>query len=171
MYIEVIFFFIIRSFYKERCSLIAHTHVLVRATNERFLPVGGNFRVGLASESHWLQPVLVLTIHWWPTPINVGELYHYLCGSMQNCKPKSMRPEPCIVGFVFPLQFGHEWGSHKKEIEEEEYADAFELNAVWMVYYACVVGIWCEAAAMERIRITQIGGGLEERRSRHKEEG
>ena len=36
-------------------------------------------------------------------------------------------------GFRFPLQFGHEWGSHKKEIEEEEYADAFECNVVWIV--------------------------------------
>jgi len=33
-------------------------------TNERFLPAWSTFRVGLASESHWSQPVLVLTIHW-----------------------------------------------------------------------------------------------------------
>jgi hypothetical protein len=32
---------------------------------------GGTFRVGLASEIHWLQPMLVLTVHCWPTPISV----------------------------------------------------------------------------------------------------
>ena len=45
-------------------SLIAHPHLLVQATSERFLPAGSTFRHGLASESHWLQPVLVLTGHW-----------------------------------------------------------------------------------------------------------
>jgi hypothetical protein len=55
-------------------SLIAHAHLLMRATNERFLPVGGSFRVGLASESHWLRPMLVLTIQWWATPTSVGGL-------------------------------------------------------------------------------------------------
>ena len=54
--------------------LIAHPHLLVRATSERFLSIGGTFGVGLASESHWLQLVLVLTVHWWPTPISVGGL-------------------------------------------------------------------------------------------------
>ena len=34
-----------------------------RGTNERG-----------ASESHWLQLVLVLTVHWWPTPVSVGGL-------------------------------------------------------------------------------------------------
>ena len=44
--------------------MIAHPHLLVWATSERFLPTGGTFRVGLASESHWLQLVLVFTVHW-----------------------------------------------------------------------------------------------------------
>jgi hypothetical protein len=44
----------------------------VRATSERFLPTGGTFRASLASESHWLQPMLVLSIHWLPTPVSVG---------------------------------------------------------------------------------------------------
>ena len=42
------------------CSCIAHPHLMVWATSERFLPtlVGwAIFRVGLASESDWLQPV------------------------------------------------------------------------------------------------------------------
>ena len=41
----------------------AHPHLMVRATSERFLPPGATFRVGLASESRWLQPVMVLTVH------------------------------------------------------------------------------------------------------------
>ena len=39
-------------------------HLLVRATGERFLPAGATFKDGLVSESHWLQPVVVLTVHW-----------------------------------------------------------------------------------------------------------
>ena len=30
---------------------------------EWFLPTRATFRVGLASESHWLQPMLVLIVH------------------------------------------------------------------------------------------------------------
>ena len=52
--------------------VMIHTHLLVWATSERFLPAGSLLRVGLASESHWLQPVSVLTVHRWPTPASVG---------------------------------------------------------------------------------------------------
>ena len=57
-------------------KLIAHPHILVRATSERFLPAGATFRVGLASENHWLQPILdqVLNVRWWPAPVCVGGL-------------------------------------------------------------------------------------------------
>ena len=44
--------------------LIAHPRLPVRAINERFLPVWVIFRVGLANESHWLQSVLLLTVHY-----------------------------------------------------------------------------------------------------------
>ena len=37
--------------------LIAFPHILVQATSERFLPTGATFRVGSASESHWLHLV------------------------------------------------------------------------------------------------------------------
>ena len=59
----------------ERCYknpphfIIAHPHLLVLATNERFLPAGATFIFGLANENQWLQPVLVLTVHWWPTSV------------------------------------------------------------------------------------------------------
>jgi hypothetical protein len=49
-------------------------HLLVLAISERFLPTRGTFRVILVSESHWLQPVLVLSIPWWPTPTCVGRV-------------------------------------------------------------------------------------------------
>ena len=55
-------------------GLIAHPHILVQANNERFLQAGATFSPGSASESHWLQPVLVLTVHWWPAPVCVGRL-------------------------------------------------------------------------------------------------
>ena len=48
--------------------------MLVRATSERFLPAGDIFRAILASESHWLQPILVPSVHWWPAPIGVGSV-------------------------------------------------------------------------------------------------
>jgi hypothetical protein len=58
-------------------SLIHSPHMLVRATNERFLLASrGTFRASFASESHWLQPMLVLSVHWWPTPIRVGGLLY-----------------------------------------------------------------------------------------------
>jgi hypothetical protein len=53
---------------------IFSSHMLVLATNERFLPARDTFRVILASESHWLQPILVLYVHWWPTPACVGRI-------------------------------------------------------------------------------------------------
>ena len=51
----------------ERSTHIAHPHLLVRATNERFLSSRTTFRVGLANENHKMQPMLVLTVHWWRT--------------------------------------------------------------------------------------------------------
>ena len=33
---------------------------------EQFPPARATFRSGLASESQWLQPLLVLTVRWWP---------------------------------------------------------------------------------------------------------
>ena len=57
-------------------SLIAHPHLLVRAISERFLPTWAAFRFGSANESHRLQPMLILTVHWWPAPICVGVAIH-----------------------------------------------------------------------------------------------
>jgi hypothetical protein len=54
--------------------LIPSPHMLVANTNERFLPASDTFRVILASESHWLQPLLVLFVRWWPTPAGVGRV-------------------------------------------------------------------------------------------------
>jgi hypothetical protein len=54
--------------------LIPSPHLLVLATNERSLPAGGNFRAILATESRWLQPVLVLSVQWWPAPTSVGRV-------------------------------------------------------------------------------------------------
>ena len=47
---------------------------MVRTTSERFLQAWATFRVGSASESHWLQPMLVLTIHRRPILVCVGGL-------------------------------------------------------------------------------------------------
>ena len=48
--------------------------MLVLATNEQFLVAGGIFRAILANESHWLQPVLVLSVHWWLALTGVGSV-------------------------------------------------------------------------------------------------
>ena len=39
---------------------------------------GATFGAGLASESHWLHLILVLTVHWWPALVCVGGLEVYL---------------------------------------------------------------------------------------------
>ena len=42
------------------------------ATSKRFPPTRATFRSVLASESHWLQPLLVLTVRWWPNTSKCG---------------------------------------------------------------------------------------------------
>ena len=44
-------------------------------TSERFLPSGGAFRAILTSESQLLQPVLVFSVHSWPTPAGAGSVF------------------------------------------------------------------------------------------------
>ena len=52
-------------------------HMLVLVTSERFLPTRVTFRVILARESHRLQPMLVLPVHWWPAPAGVGNVIEW----------------------------------------------------------------------------------------------
>ena len=62
--------------------LIVHPHLLVRATSERFPPARATFKCVVASESHWLQPVLVLTVRWWPGTSKCGRAINrtpYIC--------------------------------------------------------------------------------------------
>ena len=51
---------------------ITHPQLLVHATSERFLQARATFRSYLASESHWLQPLLVLADCWWPDTSKCG---------------------------------------------------------------------------------------------------
>ena len=67
------------------CVVIPSPHLLVLATSERFLPAGGTFRAILANESHWLQPVLVLSVHWWPAPTGVGRVLDAQGTSQYTC--------------------------------------------------------------------------------------
>jgi hypothetical protein len=55
-------------------GLIPSPHLLVLATSERFLLARGTFRIMLVSESHWLQPMLVLPVRWWLAPTGVGRV-------------------------------------------------------------------------------------------------
>ena len=57
-----------------QCELIAHPHLLMQASSDWFLPARTTFRSVLARESHRLQPLLVLTVRWWPTLVSVGGL-------------------------------------------------------------------------------------------------
>ena len=52
--------------------IIVHPHILVRATSEQFPPARVTFRSVSAKESHWLQPLLVLTICWCPDTSKCG---------------------------------------------------------------------------------------------------
>ena len=54
--------------------VITHPQLLVWVASERFLLAWATFRAGLASESHWLQPMLVLTVVWWLALVSVGGL-------------------------------------------------------------------------------------------------
>ena len=54
--------------------VIAHPHLLVWATSERFLPAWVTFGASFVSESHWLQPMPVLTVHYRPALVSVGGL-------------------------------------------------------------------------------------------------
>ena len=60
-------------YYNFAHTLLPSPHL---ATSERFLLARGTFRAILASESHWLQPVLVLSVHWWTTPVGVGRVFN-----------------------------------------------------------------------------------------------
>ena len=71
--------------------LIAHPLLLVQVTSERFLPTWVAFKVGLASESHWLQPVLVFTVHWWLALVSVGGLYAVSSSLSLTCGTKQSR--------------------------------------------------------------------------------
>jgi len=80
-------------------EFIHSPHLLVQATSERFLPAGGTFRVILANESHWLQPMLVLFIHWWPAPTGVGSVldYHTLAKKSSRTRQKAARQIQMII--------------------------------------------------------------------------
>ena len=69
--------------------LIPSPNLLVLATSERFLPARGTFKAILASGSHWLQPVLVLFVHWWLALASVGRALLY-----------GMHDESAFVGCV-----------------------------------------------------------------------
>ena len=82
-------------------TLIHSPHLLKQATSERFVLAWATFTAILASESHWLQPAMVLFVHWWPTPISVGGLLVLV-------------RSPCEKMFV-KLGVGHvAWHSHVK---------------------------------------------------------
>ena len=51
---------------------IAHPHFTGAGYQRTISPTRANFRTGLVSESHWLQPLLVLTVHWWPGTSKCG---------------------------------------------------------------------------------------------------
>ena len=53
-------------------GIIANPHLLVRATSERFPPARATFRSVLANKSQQLQPLLVLTVRWWPGTSKYG---------------------------------------------------------------------------------------------------
>jgi len=74
---------------KKTHQLISHPHLLVRVICERFLHARATFRVGLASESHWLQLVLVLTVHCGWAMMEGGEGGKLLYGAKVNFKERT----------------------------------------------------------------------------------
>ena len=74
---------------------------MVWATNERFLPVGFTFGFDLACERCWLQPVVVLTVRWWPTPVSVGGL---LANPNRGCSHSSHNVFGGHVNILFNVE-------------------------------------------------------------------
>ena len=66
------------------------------ATSERCLLAGGIFRAILVSESHWLQPVLVLSVHWWPAPTCVGRVFTH--------QSRALEYQPGPAGIYIPTR-------------------------------------------------------------------
>ena len=105
-------------------QLVANPHILVQATSERYLPTWATFRVGLASESHRWQLVLVLTIHWWPALVCVGwaiRISHLLCHS---CACVSL----CSSRHLYILQIEPNSRKYLKSISKF-YCPGIEKNA------------------------------------------
>ena len=68
-------------------QLLPSPHLLVLVTSEQLLPARDTFRAILDSESHWLQPVLVLSVRWWPTPTCMGRVYSIMSTSIELLPP------------------------------------------------------------------------------------
>ena len=85
-------------------QLIAHPHLLVRATIERFLPTRATFRSVLANDNHWLQPMLELIVRWWLAQVSVGGLLYNpslkksnsKSSMFQDNKLQAPKPQCCI---------------------------------------------------------------------------
>jgi hypothetical protein len=60
--------------YNIKVKLIPSPHLPVLVTSERFLLAWGIFRAILASESHWLPPMLILFVYWSLAPAGVGSV-------------------------------------------------------------------------------------------------
>ena len=90
-------------------QLIAHPYILVQVTNERFLPARATFKPGSATESHWLQSVLVLTIHWWPAPVCVGGLHirKRVVAAPTGCHMRYMKSRGCAISWKIKYSQGN----------------------------------------------------------------
>ena len=75
--------------------------MLVLATSERFLPTGDTIKTILASESHWLQPMLVLPVQWWPTPASVWRVFGEGISKLRLDTRHFLYPESnvCLSGY------------------------------------------------------------------------
>ena len=51
---------------------------------ERFLPTRGTFRAISATKSLRLQPMLVVSVHRWPTPTGVGRVIGCVCVTCEH---------------------------------------------------------------------------------------
>ena len=91
---------------------LPHPHLLVWVTSVRFLSARATFKIGSGNESICLQPMLVLSVHWWPVPVSVGAVLrsttHATPPPPSDVGPSTCWPPRTLEGWVHDACYVHD---------------------------------------------------------------